>query len=61
MFYVVATDEGTRVTRDLNPMEEARYVYMVRTAKIHWIVYDGEIVGDDFITPKVISPLRKKG
>jgi hypothetical protein len=57
MFYVVTTDEGTRVTRKLNPMEEAKYAYMVMNSKVHWMVYDGELVDDDFIVPKVISPL----
>lgn len=56
MFYVVTTDEGTRVTRKLNPMEEVKYVYMVMHSKVHWMVYDGELVDDDFIVPKVISP-----
>jgi len=56
MFYVVTTDEGTRMTRKLNPMEEAKYVYMVMNSKVYWMVYDGELVDDDFIVPKVIKP-----
>jgi hypothetical protein len=63
MFYIVTTDEGTRVTQKAPcPMEAVQFLAMVRGhAELYWMVYAGEPVDDDFIVPKLISPMRKRG